>query len=223
MSLIVIEGLDGSGKETQSRMLYDHLTGSGVETTKITFPDYESPSSSLVKMYLGGEFGTDPSSVNAYAASSFYAVDRFASYSTKWKDAYCRGDVVLADRYTTSNIVYQLSKLDRSQWDTYIDWVVDFEFVKMGLPVPDVVIYLDMSPEVSQKLLSRRYNGDESKKDIHESHKEFLAKCRESAVYAAGKFSWCVIPCSADGEPRSLEDIHKDVVSALIDKGIIKE
>lgn len=168
MSLIVIEGLDGSGKGTQSRLLAEYLERNNIENIKISFPDYDSDSSALVKMYLAGDFGTDANAVNAYAASSFYAVDRFASYNMKWKKQYENGTLILADRYTTSNITYQLSKLEHSEWDAFSQWLYDFEFNKLGLPVPDAVIYLDMDPMVSQKLLTSRYSGDDSKKDIHE-------------------------------------------------------
>lgn len=221
MSLIVIEGLDGSGKGTQSQRLLDYLEKEQIPCRKITFPDYDSDSSALVKMYLSGEFGSDAESVNAYAASSFYAVDRFASFSSKWGNDYKSGKLILADRYTTSNIVYQLTKMPEAEWDEFCSWTTDFEFVKMGLPVPDKVIYLDMPPEVSQKLLIKRYNGEESKKDIHESNVSFLHRCRKSAMYAAEKYGWSVIPCSENGEPRSLDDIHNDIIAALKDCGII--
>ena len=210
MSLIVIEGLDGSGKGTQTQRLYEHLQQMG-EVRRISFPDYESPSSSLVKMYLNGEFGEKPEDVNAYAASAFYAVDRYASFRKKWREEYLRGVLFLADRYTTSNIVYQLTKLPEEEWESYIRWVEEFEYGKLELPRPDLVLYLDMPPEVSQKLLSGRYHGDESKKDIHERNRQFLEHCWKSALYAAGLLNWKVIPCAENGEPRTIEEIESDI------------
>ncbi|MBP3323410.1 MAG: deoxynucleoside kinase [Clostridia bacterium] len=211
MPLIVIEGLDGSGKGTQSKLLYDFLKKNYGDIFTVRFPDYESDSSALVKMYLSGEFGKNADDVNAYAASSFYAVDRFASYNTKWKNIYKSGAIVLADRYTTSNIVYQLSKLPKEEWEEYINWAEDFEYNKLRLPRPDIVIYIDMPVEVSQKLMTGRYEGDESKKDIHESNVEFLNHCRKSGLYAAAKLNWKVIPASKDNEPRPIGDIYDDI------------
>ena len=174
MSLIVLEGLDGSGKGTQTALLAEALVKQGHALRQVTFPDYDSPSSALVQMYLKGEFGSNPEDVNAYAASAFYAVDRFASFRRDWKTDYDRGSVILCDRYTTSNMVYQMGKVPREEWDQYLCWMEDFEYGKLGLPRPDLVLYLDMPVEVSQKLLLQRYHGDSGKKDIHESHLEFL-------------------------------------------------
>ena len=151
--LIVLEGLDGSGKATQAKLLAEHLAAQGVPVQKITFPDYASDSSALVKMYLAGQFGQHPDDVNAYAASSFYAVDRYASYKTSWGSFYERGGVIIADRYTTSNAVHQCSKLPQKQWEEYLHWLFDYEFRLLGLPAPDRVIYLQVDPEVSQRLI----------------------------------------------------------------------
>ena len=179
MSLIVIEGLDGSGKGTQSQLLYTAMQQSGRPCRKISFPNYESPSSALVKMYLAGEFGKQADSVNAYAASTFYAVDRYASFKKDWEPEYNAGSLILADRYTTSNMVYQLTKLPRGEWEPFLAWLSDLEYQKMGLPRPDCVLYLDMPVEVSQQLLTGRYQGDSAKKDIHEANVGFLQQCRE--------------------------------------------
>ena len=162
MALIVIEGLDGSGKGTQSAKLAEYATEHG-GARKITFPDYDSPSSALVKMYLAGDFGKEAGAVNAYAASTFYAVDRFASYQTQWKEEYLVGKTIIADRYVTANMVYQLSKLPESEWDGFLHWLEDLEYEKLGLPRPDRVLYLDVPPTVSQKLLQNRYHGDLTK------------------------------------------------------------
>ncbi len=174
MSLVVLEGLDGSGKGTQAKLLAQALAGRGVPLRPVTFPDYSSPSSSLVRMYLNGEFGSAPEDVNAYAASAFYAVDRFASFRKDWGGDYRQGKLILCDRYATSNMVYQMGKVPREEWDRYLAWVEDFEYQKLGIPRPDLVLYLDMPIEVSQKLLLERYHGDSGKKDIHESHLDFL-------------------------------------------------
>lgn len=213
--LIVLEGLDGSGKATQTTMLCDALAEQGLNIRHISFPDYDEPSSSLVKMYLGGEFGKNPNAVNAYAASSFYAVDRYASYAKFWGDDYQNGTVIVADRYSTSNIVYQLSKLPKIEWDSFIDWVQDYEYNKLGLPKPDVTLYLDMPPQVSQKLLNQRYQGDTAKKDIHESNVAFLSVCRESAAYAANKLHWHVINCAEGDNPKSIAQIHSECMKLV--------
>ena len=182
--LIVVEGLDGSGKSTQLELLRARLQG---DVVYVKFPAYDSDSSALVKMYLAGEFGSQPGDVNAYAASAFYAVDRFASFKTDWGKAYLKGATVICDRYTTSNAVHQASKLDEKDWEGFLSWLYDFEYGKIGIPKPDKVIFLDMPVEVSQKLMTARYNGDESKKDVHEANVEFLNACREAALYAAQK------------------------------------
>lgn len=214
--LIVLEGLDGSGKATQTQLLVDGLKLCGENIFKITFPNYEDPSSSLVKMYLNSEFGASPEAVNSYAAASFFAVDRYASYMKYWGQVYDSGAVIVSDRYTTSNMVYQLSKLDRSEWDNYIEWLLDYEYAKLGIPSPDLTIYLDMPVEVSQKFMTERYNGIESKKDLHERDIEFLKKGRKSALYAASKLHWAVIACSKEDEtPKSIDEIHNMIMELV--------
>lgn len=208
--IIVIEGLDGSGKNTQARLLCDRLS-EDFKIKRLSFPDYDSQSSALVKMYLGGEFSDDPMAVNAYAASSFYAVDRIASYLKNWKKDFEGGVNFVFDRYTTSNAVYMLSKLEGEEKEAFLSWLVDFEFNKMGLPKPDKVIYLDMPTEISQKLMSKRYEGDESKKDLHEKNVDFLKICRENALFAAENLGWTVIQCSDGEKPYTIEEISEKV------------
>lgn len=209
--IIVIEGLDGSGKATQSKLLLETLSKK-YKVRRLSFPDYESQSSALVRMYLGGEFGSDPACVNAYAAATFYAVDRIASYLKDWKSDYEQGTLFVLDRYTTSNMVYMTSKLPRDKWDDFLLWLEELEYGRMGLPRPDSVIYLDMPTEVSQKLMSGRYNSDDSKKDLHEKNVCFLNSCRESALYAAKKLGWTVIKCNDADAPRTLGSIAEDVL-----------
>ncbi len=210
--LIVLEGLDGSGKSTQLELLRTRLSG---EVRYVKFPAYESESSALVRMYLAGEFGTNPNDVNAYAASAFYAVDRFASFKTDWGNDYLSGATVVCDRYATSNAVHQASKLDGAERDDYLDWLYDFEFEKLGIPKPDAVIYLDMPIDVSQRLMSGRYNGDEGRKDIHERDTAYLEHCRKAALYAADHLGWSVIQCANGDNVRSREDIANDVFNVV--------
>ncbi len=214
--LIVIEGLDGSGKSTQLELLPKNLLKHGIESRTVSFPNYDSDSSALVKMYLGGQFGTKPNDVNGYAASLFYAVDRYASFKIDWGKYYNSGGTVVSGRYTTSNAVHQTSKLPESEWEQFLDWLYDLEYNKVQIPKPDKVIFLDMPVEVSQKLLSHRYSGDEAKKDIHESDIEYLNKCRKAAMFTAKYSGWTIIPCSENGEPRTIEDIANDVLKEAL-------
>ncbi len=214
--LIVIEGLDGSGKSTQLELLPQNLLKNGIDSKTVSFPDYDSDSSALVKMYLGGQFGKKPGDVNAYAASLFYAVDRFASYKTAWGDYYNQNGIIVSGRYTTSNAVHQTSKMPQSEWQGFLDWLYDLEYNKVAIPKPDKVIFLDMPIEVSQKLMSGRYKGDESKKDIHESDTAYLEQCRKAAMFTAEYSGWTIIPCAKDGEPRSIEDIANDILNETL-------
>ena len=213
--LVVIDGLDGSGKTTQFDRVGEYLERRGTSYKKICFPDYDNPSSALVKMYLAGEFGSDPDAVNAYAASSFYAVDRYASYKKFWQADYAQGRLILAARYTTSNAIHQMAKLPEGEWDAYLALLEDYEYGRLGLPRPDRVIFLDMPPHISQRLMTRRYAGDESKKDIHERDRAYLLSCRASALYAAGRLGWQVITCAEGEEPRAVEDITRELQHCL--------
>ena len=214
--LIVIEGLDGSGKSTQLNILTENLKAKGIECKTVSFPDYQNPSSTLVKMYLNGDFGKKPDDVNAYAASTFYCVDRYASFKATWGDYYNNGGTVVAGRYTTSNAVHQCSKLPEDKWENFLEWLYDFEYNKVGIPKPDKVIFLDMPIEVSQKLLSVRYDGDNSKKDIHESDTEYLLRCRKAALFTAKYSGWDIIPCADGDNARSIDGIAKDVLNICL-------
>lgn len=213
--LIVIDGLDGSGKATQAKVLAASLTAAGVPVMQITFPQYDSDSSALVRMYLSGQFGEKAGDVNAYAASSFYAVDRYASYKTQWGEFYQNGGVVIADRYTTSNGVHQCSKLPEREWDAFLAWLFDYEFNLLGLPAPDAVIYLAVDPDISQKLMSERYQGDEAKKDLHEKDLAYLARSRAAAEYCAAHLGWQTVACAKDGAMRSIDEIHTELASLV--------
>ena len=208
--LLVLEGLDGSGKSTQFECLLERLRLEGYTSKGISFPDYKEESSALVRMYLDGEFGSDADSVNAYAASSFYAVDRYASFKKHWQADYEAGTLIVAARYVTSNAIYQMAKLPKEEWEAYLSWLFDYEYNRLELPRPDCVVFLDMPPQVTQKLLLKRYGGDESRKDVHERDEAYLQRCREAALFAANTLCWTVISCAEDKEPRPVAQIHED-------------
>ncbi len=217
--LIIMEsGTDASGKATQTDLLCKAMLSLNKPVRKITHPNYKSPSSSLIKMYLAGEFGTDPFDVNAYAASVFFAMDRYASYRIDWKEFYEQGGTVLADRYTTSNMIHQGVKLEREQQDTYISWLVDLEYKRLELPQPDCVIFLDVKPEISAKLMEKRANKitGKAQKDIHERDKKYLAKTYLNSLNIAKRFGWIKIDCCDKTGMRSIEEIHRDVLDAVL-------
>ncbi len=210
--LIVLEGLDGSGKSTQLDRLFENLSKNGVNSKWVSFPNYDDDSSALVKMYLAGQFGKKPGDVNAYAASAFYAVDRYASFKKDWGQHYNNGGVIVSGRYTTSNAIHQCSKLPESEWEGFLSWLYDFEYNKLGIPAPDKVIFLDMPTEISQKLMDKRYDANGGHKDIHESDLEYLENCRKAALFTAKFSGWTIISCGKDGEPRTIEDIAGEVL-----------
>lgn len=220
--LIVIEAGDGSGKATQTKLLFDKLASYNYKVKKVEFPDYQSDSSALIKMYLNGEFGDNPNDVNPYAASTFYAADRYASYKRVWEGFYQSGGIILADRYTTSNMVHQAAKIMNSvERDEYLKWLWDLEFVKFKLPVPDCVIFLDMHPEYSQILMKNRSNkfGD-PEKDIHERNYDYLVQSYNNATQIKVSYGWAMVNCVHNGELKSKEEIHKEIfeiVKKLID------
>ena len=213
--LIVIEGVDGSGKATQAKLLYEALLARGERVKKVSFPDYDSDSSALVKMYLAGQFGKEPGDVNAYAASSFYAVDRYASYKKDWEGFYLSGGIVVADRYTTSNAVHQCSKLPEEQWPGFLDWLFHFEYDLLGIPAPDKVLFLQTEAAVTEKLLLKRYHGDASREDIHESDQAYMARSREAALYCAQRLGWVTVQCTRGSAMRSVEDIHGEIMKIV--------
>ncbi len=209
--LIVIEGTDGSGKSTQFRLLTERVEREGVAFRKLVFPQYKEESSALIRMYLGGEFGGKPSDVNAYAASAFYAVDRYASYKKVWGEWYENGGLVLSDRYTTSNAVHQASKEPEEKQGEFLAWLYDFEYDRLGLPRPDLTIYLDVPTEYTEQLMRSREAATGTHADIHEQDMAYLATCRRMGKKAADFYGWTVIECVRDGAMRSIEDIHEEI------------
>ncbi|MDR1260442.1 MAG: deoxynucleoside kinase [Oscillospiraceae bacterium] len=213
--LIVIDGLDGSGKATQAKRLQEALLKKKQKNRLISFPEYEDKSSVLVRMYLNGEFGSNVDLINPHAASIFYAVDRFSSYNLKWKSDYLAPGYIIADRYTTSNIIHQTTKIQKDQWEDFWRWLYDIEYGKLELPRPEIVIYLNMSPSICLQLLSKRYNGNPTA-DLHERNIDYLNRCQEIALYAAKKLGWHVIDCHEGKHPLSEETIEA-AISNLLD------
>jgi len=212
--LINIEGTDGCGKKTQTELLYKHLSSIGKKCLLISFPNYESPSSALVKMFLGGEFGNDANVIDAYQASAFYAVDRVATMAKINVKDY---DYIIFDRYVPSNMIHQSARVkDKNELEEFLTWIDEFEFGKMRLPRPDKIIFLDMPVEVSLELANARKdlkNGQTH--DIFEEDKNHMFRAYENAKYVAEKFGWERIDCVEDGKLKSIEKIHQDILTKL--------
>ena len=215
--LIVIEGTDGSGKSTQFRLLTERMTAEGRAFQKLVFPQYKEVSSALIRMNLGGEFGAKPSDVNAYAASAFSAVDRYAAYKKVWGQWYENGGLVLSDRYTTSNAVHQASKEPEEKQGEFLKWLYEFEYDKLGLPRPDLTIYLDVPTDFTEKMLRSREAATNTHADIHEQDMDYLATCRRMGKAAAAYYGWTVIECVKDGKMRTIEDIHEEIYRYCVD------
>lgn len=222
--LIVIEAPDGSGKKTQTELLYARLQQEGQKVRKVEFPNYQSDSSALVKMYLNGAFGQDPHAVNPYAASTFYAVDRYATFRTEWQEFFDAGGLIVADRYTTSNMVHQAAKFaTNAEKEKYLQWLWDLEFNLFALPVPDLVIFLDLPPSFADRLISARKNKitGENEKDIHEINRDFLQQSYENACWVAEKYHWTTISCVQNNQIKTVSEIHELVYRALKETGTI--
>ena len=213
--LIVIEGTDGSGKSTQFKLMAQRLEQENKPFRRLVFPRYSEESSALIRMYLGGAFGTDPSDVNAYAASAFYAVDRYASYKQDWGQWYENGGLIFSDRYTTSNAVHQASKENPENRPAFLQWLYEIEYDKQGLPRPDLVIYLDVPTAFTEKLMRSREESTHTKADIHEQNSSYLATCRECGRAAAEYYGWSIVNCVKDGAMRSIEDIHEEIYALI--------
>ena len=218
--LIIIEGSDGSGKATQTKKLYDRLEQNNYNIKKVEFPNYDSESSALVKMYLRGDFGKHAEDVDPYVCSTFFAVDRYASFKTEWEEFYNNGGIIICDRYTTSNMIHQASKMEVEERDKYLEWLNDLEFNLYKIPKPDCVIFLDVPVEMSQKLMKDRNNKitGESEKDIHESDFDYLKKSYENSLYIAKKYDWQRINCIKDDNMRTIDDIHEEIYIIVEDK-----
>lgn len=215
--LIVVDGVDSSGKETNTNYIYELLKASGENVIRISFPNYISPSSSLVKMYLQGDFGENPNDVSAYAASIFYAIDRYASYKTLWSDF---DGIIVADRYTTSNMVHQAAKIDdEKEKEKFLEWLEDLEFEKLGIPRPDKIIFLNMPVWAAEQLMANRKNKitGENEKDIHEKNSEYLKKSYDNAMYVAKKFGWTVVDCTEGDRIKSLDEIQKELKKIVLE------
>lgn len=213
--LIAIDAVDGSGKETQTKKLYSRLKEDGYNVKKIQFPNYESDSSALIKMYLNGDFGQNPNDVSPYVASTFYAADRYASYMTDWKDFYLNGGIILTDRYTTGNMVHQAAKIeDEKEKKKFLEWLYDLEYNVYGIPKPNCVLFLDMPIEFSKKIIKMRANkidGSTQVKDIHEKNEEYLEASYKNAVQIAQEYDWKQIVCVKDDEIRTIDDLHEEI------------
>ncbi len=212
--LITIDGLDGSGKQTQSELLFEKLKLDGFKARLISFPNYESPSSSLVKMYLSGEFSKDPDFVNAYAASSFFAVDRYAGFASDWKRDWDNGTIIIANRYTTANAIHQLTKLPDERREEFLSWLCDFEFGKLALPAPNMTFFLEVPVETSLALIEKRHNDTGRTIDIHENSSH-LKRAYSAALFSAQKLSWITVHCTNDGIMRDREDISSEIYSKV--------
>jgi dTMP kinase len=215
--LIVLEGIDGSGKSTQYRLLCDRLLRENVDFRNIIFPRYDKESSALLRMYLNGEFGKKPSDVSPYAASTFFAVDRYASYKTDWGGYYIEGGLVLSDRYTTSNAVHQGSKVPSSELSSFLDWLYDFEFRLLELPKPDLVIYMDVDIETALSMMALRQYETNTKGDIHESDINYLKSCLMAGSFAADYYGWKRINCISGSGMRMAKDIHEEIYKAIME------
>ena len=223
--LFVVDGTDGSGKQTQFMKLQEHLSKDNIEYKVVSFPNYDSPSSSLVKMYLSGEFGNDAQKISPYIASTFYAADRYATYKTQLEKYYETGGIILADRYTTSNMIHQAGKIqDKKERKKFIDWLFDLEFNLYKIPKPDKVIFLNMPPKSSQALMQNRENKftHNQEKDIHEKETSYLEESYNAACELAKEYDWTEINCIKDNEIRSIDDIHEEIFE-IIKKEIDKE
>lgn len=216
--LFVIDGTDGSGKQTQLKQLEERLTKEGIDYKKVSFPNYDSPSSSLVKMYLSGEFGAHAKDVSPYIASTFFAADRYATYKKDLEDYYKNGGIILADRYTTANMVHQAGKIaDKQEREKFLDWLWDYEFNLYGLPIPTKSFFLNMPPDYAEELMKNRENKftHEAKKDIHESDKSHLIDAYNAACDLVDKYDWYEVKCVKNGQIRTIDDIHGEIYNEI--------
>jgi dTMP kinase len=216
--LIVLDGLDGSGKGTQSRYLTDYLNAHSIPARRVDFPRYGSKSCTLIEGYLHGELGGHPDDTGGYAAATLYAIDRYWSYRTEWGEDYRKGVVIVADRYTTANAVHQCAKLPKEQWKEFLDWLWDNEYEKIGIPKPDQVIFLEMRPDISAALITARSQKENREKDIHELDADYLNRCYEEALFACDYLGWNRVVCYEGDHPRSTEAIFEEILTLVKEK-----
>ncbi len=216
--LIVLEGTDCSGKSTQFQRLCTYFEAQKIPYRKLVFPRYAEESSALIRMYLNGEFGASPSDVSPYTASVFFAVDRYASFMKDWKSFYQEGGIVLSDRYTTSNAIHQGSKLSGDARNAFIRWLFEFEYGLMGLPNPDLVLFLDMPTKYAVTLLASR---EGKTTDIHENDLEYLETCYNTALQLQQAYGWSAISCVEKNSIRPIEKISRDIISVV--EGILHD
>jgi len=214
--LIVLEGIDGSGKSAQYRRLCARMEKENIDYNHIVFPRYDKESSSLIRMYLSGQFGSHPEDVNPYAASTFYAVDRFASYREDWGALYERGGIILSDRYTSSNAVHQGAKLPEEEQPEFFRWLYDLEHVKMGLPKPDLVIYLDVDVDISLRRMAQRQQSTNTRADIHEQDRAYLERCLKTARRAAAYYGWECVDYLKNGQERDLDEKNQEIFERIL-------
>ena len=210
--LLVIEGVDASGKATQTKLLYERLATEYENIRQISFPDYDSDFSLPIKRYLAGDLGNNADSVNPYAASLFYAIDRYAGYKRDWGDFYNKGGILIADRYVTSNLVHQAAKINGDK-APFAQWLSDLEYGRLELPQPDLVLFLDMPPACARKLMENRANKitGEAQKDIHERDPHHLDRAYDNAMEIASIAGWQIVHCAEGENIRSIEEIHEEI------------
>lgn len=217
--IFVIEGTDGSGKQTQVQKLQERFDKEKIDYKMVSFPNYNSPTSALVKMYLAGEFGENAQEISPYIASTFYAVDRYGTYQKELKEYYENGGIIIADRYTTANMVHQAGKIkDDTEREKFLEWLYDFEFNIYKLPKPTKAFFINMPPEYALKLIENRANKftNEQTKDIHERDKNHIVNSYEAACKVVDKYNWYNVKCVSNGEIRSIEDIHEEIYKEIM-------
>ena len=219
--LIVLEGVDGSGKSTQYALLKERFEKSGVSFRNIVFPRYGEESSALIRLYLGGAFGSKPTDVGPYAASSFYAVDRYASFKQDWGSYYQSGGLLLSDRYTTSNAVHQGSKLSEGELPAFFDWLYDFEYGKLALPRPDLVIYLEVDLETSLRRMRHREAATNTRADIHERDTAYLQACMRTGERAAEHYGWRRISLRVNSREKTKEEKADEIFEIIRQAGLV--
>lgn len=224
--IFVIEGTDGSGKQTQTQKIYERLLKENRKVFKTSFPNYDSQSSGPVKEYLSGNISKNPDDISAKAASMFYAVDRYITYKENIEKYYLDNEtIILFDRYVSSNLLHQGGKIlkltnDYSKLDEFANWISEREFKDLALPEPTQVFFLYVPVEYTLKLMKERANKftHDSKKDIHEMDTEHLKNAAKSGLYLAKKLGWYIVDCVKDGKLRTIEDIHNEIYNVIESK-----